>query len=82
MDSSARYLAFHGAIVLLIGLLCGRPYGRAVNRGAPAHIVQSWRVAHASLPMGAMLMFTTAALLSSFTVATTVKWGIAITLIV
>ena len=82
MDPSTRHLAFHGAIVLLIGLLCGGPYGRAVNRGAPSHIVHSWRVAHASLPMGAMLMFTIAALLSSFAVATSVKWGIALALIV
>lgn len=82
MEPSARHLAFHGAIVLLIGLLCGGPYGRAVNRRAPAHVVHSWRVAHASLPMGAMLMFTVAALLSSFAVAASVKWGLAIALIV
>lgn len=82
MDASARHLAFHGAIVLLVGLLCGGPYARAINRGAPPHIIQSWRVAHASLPMGAILMFTVAALLSSFAVPGTVKWGIALALIV
>lgn len=82
MEPLARHLAFHGAIVLLIGLLCGGPYARAVNRHAPAHVVHSWRVAHASLPMGAMLMFTVAALLSSFTVAAPVKWVIAVGLIV
>lgn len=82
MDPSARHLAFHGAIVLLIGLLCGGPYARAINRNAPAHIVHSWRVAHASLPIGAILMFTAAALLSSFEVATQVKWLIAVALIV
>jgi hypothetical protein len=82
MDLSARHLAFHGSIVLLVGLLCGAPYGRAINRNAPNHIVHSWRVAHASLPLGAILMFAVAALLSSFAVATQVKWFIAITLIV
>lgn len=82
MEPSARHLAFHGAIVLLIGLLCGGPYARAINRGAPAHIVQSWRVAHASLPMGALVMFAVAALLSSFAVTGAVKWGIAWALIV
>jgi len=82
MEPSARHLAFHGIIVLLIGLLCGGPYGRAVNRGAPAQRINSWRVAHASLPMGAMLMFAVAALLSSFAVAAFVKWGIAVALIV
>ena len=82
MDPSARHLAFHGSIVLLFGLLCGAPYGRAINRNAPAHTIHSWRIAHASLPMGAILMFAVAALLSSFAVATQVKWFIAITLIV
>jgi hypothetical protein len=82
MDLSERYLVFHGSIVLLIGLLCGVPYGRAINRNAPTHIIHSWRVAHASLPIGAILMFAVAALLSSFEAATQFKWFIAITLIV
>jgi hypothetical protein len=82
MDLSARHLAFHGSIVLLLGLLCGVPYGRAINRDAPAHIIHSWRVAHASLPIGAILMFAVAALLTSFAVVAQVKWFIALALIV
>jgi hypothetical protein len=82
MDSSARHLVFHGSIVLLFGLLCGAPYGRAIHRNAPTHIIHSWRVAHASLPIGAMLMFAVAALLSSFAVAAQIKWFMAIALIV
>jgi hypothetical protein len=82
MDLSARHLVFHGSIVLLVGLLCGVPYGRAINRHAPAHIIHSWRVAHASLPIGAILMFAVAALLSSFAVVNQVKWLIAIALII
>lgn len=74
MDTSARHLVLHGAIVLLIGLLCGAPYGHAINRNAPAHIIHSWRVAHASLPMGGILMLTVAALLSHFSVEVYVKW--------
>ncbi|GLQ98129.1 hypothetical protein [Dyella mobilis] len=82
MDLSARHLVFHGSIVLLIGLLCGAPYGRAISRNAPANIVHSWRVAHASLPIGAILMFAVAALLSSFAVTAQVKWLVAIALMV
>jgi hypothetical protein len=82
MDTAARHLVFHGTIVLLIGLVCGAPYARAINRSAPAHIVHSWRVAHASLPMGATLMFAVAALLSFLTVPVTVKWVIALALVV
>lgn len=82
MDPSARHLAFHGAIVLLVGLLCGAPYARAINRQAPAHIVNAWKVAHASLPIGAILMFAVAALLPGLAVAAGVKWFIAIVLVV
>src|SRR4051812_40811674 len=81
MDTVARHLAFHGAIVLVIGLLCGAPYARAINRNAPAQTVQSWRVAHASLPIGAILMLSLAGLLSSFLVSPWFKWFIAGTLI-
>jgi hypothetical protein len=82
VEASARHLAFHGAIVLLVGLACGAPYGRAVNRGAPASIVHSWRVAHAALPIGAILMFAVAALLSGLAVSTIIKWLIAVALII
>lgn len=81
MDASSRHLAFHGAIVLLVGLLCGAPYGRAINRNAAAHIVHAWRVAHASLPAAAILMFAIVPLLSAFAVGAGVKWFIAGTLI-
>lgn len=67
---------------LLIGLLCGAPYGRAIHRNAPAHTVHSWGVAHASLPMGAIPMFAAAALLSSFAVAAQVQWCMAVALTV
>lgn len=82
MEPSARHLAFHGAVVLLIGLLCGGPYARAINQGAPAHIVHAWRVAHASLPIGAVLMLAVSAVLSSFAAAPTVKWLITVSLAV
>ncbi len=82
MDPSSRYLAFHASVILLIGLLYGAPYARSIKRGAPAHIVNSWRVAHLSIPVGAILMFSVAALLSSFAVNTQIKWFIAGSLIV
>ena len=82
MEASARYLVFHGTIILLIGLLCGAPYGRAINGRAADHIVHSWRVAHLSLPIGAILMFAVATLLASFTVVGQIKQLIANLLIV
>jgi hypothetical protein len=82
MEASARYLVFHGTVILLIGLLCGAPYGRAINGGAAAHVVHSWRVAHLSLPIGAVLMFAVAPLFASFAVGGRIKQLIAGSLIV
>jgi hypothetical protein len=82
MHASSRHLVLHGAIVLLFGLLLGAPYARAIKNNAAAHIVNSWRVAHLSLPIGATLMFAVAALLPSLAVPASVSWTIAVALIV
>lgn len=81
MHSSSGHLIFHGSIVLFFGLLLGAPYARAIKAGVAAHIVNSWRVAHLSLPIGATLMFAVASLLPSLLVATPVKWCISVALI-
>lgn len=73
---------FHAAVVLLFGLLLGAPYARAIKRNAATHIVNSWRVAHLSIPIGATLMFAVAALLPSLTVPAQVSWVIAVSLII
>ena len=82
MNTPARHLVFHGAIVLLFGLLCGGPYASAIKRQAAAHVVHSWRVAHASLPMGATLMLAVGALLSGFSGGVALQWFVAGSLIV
>ncbi len=82
MHASSNQLIFHGAIVLLFGLVLGAPYARAIKRGAPAPIVNSWRVAHLSLPIGATLMFAIAAVLPALAVSVQVAWVIAIALII
>lgn len=82
MHASSRHLMLHGAIVLLFGLLLGAPYARAIKSNAAAHVVNSWRVAHQSIPLGATLMFAVAALLPSLTVPAQVSWLIAVALIV
>jgi hypothetical protein len=41
-------LIFHGAVILLVGLLCGAPLGSAVVRGKPEETVRAWRVAHSN----------------------------------
>jgi hypothetical protein len=82
MHPSSRHLIFHGTVVLLFGLLLGAPYARAIKNSAAAQIVNSWRVAHLSLPIGATLMLSVAALLPSLSVSSQVSWLIAVTLII
>ena len=82
MNTASRQLVFHGAIVLLFGLLLGAPYARAIKRKAAEHVINSWRVAHLSLPIGVTLMLAVAALLPSFAISATMSWSIAIALIV
>lgn len=82
MHTAARHLVFHAAVVLLFGLLLGAPYAKAIKRNAAAHIVNSWRVAHLSLPIGATLMLATAAVLSSLAVPAWALWLIAVALTV
>jgi hypothetical protein len=82
MHPASQQLVFHGAIVLLFGLVLGAPYARAIKRGAPAQIVNSWRVAHLSLPIGATLMFAIATVLPALAVSAHVVWVIALAFII
>lgn len=82
MEAAARNLVFHGVIVLIIGLMCGMPYGKAINRKAAEATVQAWRLAHQAIPIGAILMFAVAAVLTPFDVTATLKWFIAVSLII
>lgn len=54
-------LLFHGAIVLLIGLLSGIPYGLAITKKKAEEVVRAWRVAHSGLAMGGTTMIAIAA---------------------
>lgn len=82
MIPASRHLVLHASLILLFGLLLGAPYARAIKAGAPAHIVNSWRVAHLSLPLGATLMLAVAALLPALNVSPAVAWLLAGALIV
>ena len=73
MDIQARYLVFHSVLVLLAGLLVGVPYGRAVHRNAPDHVIRAWRLAHDTLTIGPTLALAIAAILSSLSVGAPIK---------
>ncbi len=64
MNPVAIQLTLHGAIVLLIGLLTGIPYGHAINAKQDENTVRGWRVAHSGLAMGGTTMIAFASVLS------------------
>jgi hypothetical protein len=43
---AATLLALHGLVVLLLGLLCGIPYGSAIVGGFGDEAVRAWNLAH------------------------------------
>ena len=75
MDLPSRFLLANGTVVLLVGLLAGVPYGRAITRGRPDDVVRAWRVAHGSLCMGATTMVAVAAALTQLAAGGPVKWA-------
>src|SRR5688572_17853042 len=58
------HLIFHGAVILLVGLVCGAPLGSAVMHGKPEETVRAWRVAHSSLVMGGVLLLALAGIVA------------------
>jgi hypothetical protein len=51
-DSNCALLLLSGSITLLIGLLAGYPYGKAITSQAPEATARAWRLAHSSLALG------------------------------
>lgn len=51
-DTYCALLLVSGSVVLLIGLLAGYPYGKAITSQALEPIVRAWRLAHSSLVIG------------------------------
>ena len=52
LDPHCTLLLVSGSVVLLIGLLSGFPYGKAIVDQAPESAVRAWRLAHSSLAIG------------------------------
>ena len=82
MDVSARHLLFHAAVILLIGLFAGIPYGKAILGKKPESVVHAWRVAHGALALGAAFTVALAAMVSSLQVSLLVKQALAVSFVV
>lgn len=82
MSSASQHLAGHATLILLYGLLLGAPYAKSIKLNATAQVINSWRVAHQSLPLGAAIMFSVAAVLPMLVKSEAVAWVITVCLTV
>jgi hypothetical protein len=78
MEEPARHLLFHGAVLLILALLAGIPYGRSILKKEADTIIFAWRVAHSGLTVGAVLMFSLVPILSLLEVSLATTWLIAL----
>ena len=51
-----KYLIFHGAIIILIGLLSGLIYWQTIIRNKSPEVIRSWRIAHVFLVIEGMFI--------------------------
>lgn len=59
-DADARRLLFHGAAVLLVGLLAGIPYSTAITGGWGPDAVRAWQKAHLGIVAGGSMVVAVA----------------------
>ncbi|MDX2271192.1 MAG: hypothetical protein NW237_04490 [Cyanobacteriota bacterium] len=82
MGSPATFLLFNGSVVLLVGLLCGAPYGIAIVKKKSEEVIRAWKLAHGALSLGATTMIAMASGFSILKSNENTLWGIAISYIV
>ena len=58
--SDRRRLVFHGAIVLLVGLLCGIPQASAITGGADPARIRAWQAAHTAIMLSGIMQIAIA----------------------
>ena len=66
-----KHLIFHGSVILLVGLLCGAPFGRAIVRGEPEATIRAWRAAHSGVTLGGVLLLALAVVVLHLQLSTT-----------
>ena len=52
----SKYLIFHGAIIILIGLFSGLIYWQTIIRDKRPEVIRGWRIAHVFLVIEGMFI--------------------------
>jgi hypothetical protein len=79
---SALHLIVNGAIMTLLGLLCGIPFGRAIANRKDEAVIRAWRVAHSGNTMTGVSVMAAGASLPFIGGSPTVVSTLALALIV
>ena len=74
IELASKYLLFHGAIVVTLGLLSGAPMGRAIVKKKGEDTVRAWRVAHSGLVMAGLMMLVIAVIIPYLKVGQLATW--------
>ena len=82
MSQLSLHLILHASIILFVALVFGAPYARAIKRNAEVQVINSWRVAHQSLTIGALLLFAMAYVLPSLAIPNVLRMAIAVLFII
>jgi hypothetical protein len=82
LSQLSLHLILHASIILLVALVFGAPYARAIKRNAEVQVINSWRVAHQSLTIGALLLFAMAYVLPSLAIPNVLRMAIAVLFII
>lgn len=77
LTKAALHLCMHGLVVLLIGLLCGIPYGTAI-KSKKDEPIRAWKLAHSSLCMGATTIISISSILSQLEMTSSTRWTVVI----
>ncbi len=51
-----KYVIFHGAIIILIGLFSGLIYWQTIIRNRRSEVIRGWRIAHVFLAIEGMFI--------------------------
>ncbi|MEA5480581.1 hypothetical protein VB774_23340 [Pseudanabaena galeata UHCC 0370] len=82
MELPARYLLFNGSVVLLVGLLCGVPYGSAIVKKQSDEVIRAWKLAHGGLSLGVTTEIAMSSAFSLLSVYRSILWAVCISYII
>jgi len=76
VQRDARTLSMHAAVIILVGMITGFPYGSHIVGAAAADTVRAWRTAHMLGLLNGLFMIAVAALWENVTLSPRLRGGL------